>query len=86
MNHRMQSAFARKYRNDQLARESTYILLVILVFLVSAMYGCSSAIQLSSAWRDREIVVDGSDSEWKGATAYFKGSNVALGIRNDNDY
>jgi hypothetical protein len=42
--------------------------------------------QLSSGWRDREIVVDGSNSDWQDATAYIKGSNLALGIRNDNDY
>lgn len=86
MDRRMRCGFACRYRNDYGVGLPTCILLVILVCLVLAMCGCSSAIQLSSAWRDREIVIDGSDSDWQGATAYVKGSNLALGIRNDNDY
>jgi hypothetical protein len=86
MDHRVTYAFASQYRNGYLASLSICILSVTLVCLASAMYGCSSAIELSSAWRDREVVVDGSDSDWQGATTYIKGSNLALGIRNDNDY
>jgi hypothetical protein len=82
----MTSAFASQYRNGYLPSLSICILSVILVCLASATCGCSSAIELSSAWRDREVVVDGSDSDWQGATTYIKGSNLALGIRNDNDY
>jgi hypothetical protein len=86
MNRRITSGFAYQYRDDYGAGLSICILLVFLVCLASAMCGCSGAMQLSSAWRDREIVVDGSDSDWRGATAYIKGSNLSLGIRNDNDY
>ena len=86
MNRRITSGFAHQYRDDNGAGLSICILLVFLVCLASAMCGCGGAMQLSSVWRDREIVVDGSDSDWRGATAYVKGSNLALGIRNDNDY
>ena len=65
---------------------STCILSIILVCVAFASYGCSTAVELSSAWSDRDVVVDGSDSDWQGATTYIKGSNLALGVRNDSEY
>ena len=65
---------------------STCILSILLVCVAFASYGCSTAVELPSAWRARDVVVDGSDSDWQGATTYIKGPNLALGVRNDSEY
>ena len=65
---------------------SACILSILLVWFAFASCGCSAAVDLTSSWRDRDVVVDGSDSDWQGATTYIKGSNLALGVRNDSTY
>jgi hypothetical protein len=72
--------------NEVLTGFSVRLVLIGIIGVTLATSGCSSALELSSVWRDREIRVDGSDAEWQGATAYIKGTNVSLGIRNDSEY
>jgi len=38
---------------------------------------------LKSAWRDREITIDGSDADWQGGLAYLEESKIGIGICND---
>ncbi len=49
--------------------------------------GCG-LVGIDSVWRDREIVIDGSDpgAEWENARHYFKEEKVTLGLMNDADY
>ncbi len=49
--------------------------------------GCG-LIEIGSAWRDREITIDGADpgAEWENARHYFKEEKVTLGLMNDGDY
>jgi len=86
MDYRVTSAVVGRYRDSCLAGLSTCILSSFLICLGLATCGCSSAIELSSAWTDRQVIVDGSDAEWQDAMTYVKGSNLALGVRNDRDH
>ncbi len=75
--------------SKQRSRRFSSIILLVGVFLFSSMaffYGCSSTIELSSAWRNNEIAIDGNDSDWKNSTAFLDKAKVAVGIRNDDDY
>jgi hypothetical protein len=78
--------YRRRQANEFLIGLPVGFVLIVLIGVVIAASGCSSALELSSVWRDREIVADGSDAEWQGTTAYIKKSNVSLGIRNDSEY
>jgi hypothetical protein len=49
------------------------------------MGGCNET-ELKSSWRDRAIVINGSDSEWQGMTYWMQKSNVVYGICNDEQY
>lgn len=54
--------------SKQRSRRFSSIIPLVGVFLFSSMaffYGCSSTIELSSAWRNNEIAIDGNDSDWK---------------------
>ena len=55
---------------------------VLLVFLL----GCSDP-KLKSKWRDREITIDGADSEWEDCRQYYdKDTGTTLGIYNDDTH
>ncbi len=60
------------------------VLLFALSIMIILHIGCSS-LELKSEWRDREIAVDGDNSDWLGAMYYFEGTNVSVGILNDAD-
>jgi hypothetical protein len=49
-------------------------------------FACSSSVELSSSWKDREIVIDGRDTEWKDATTFVRSASSDVGVRNDGDY
>ena len=48
--------------------------------------GCSSSLKLLSTWRQEEIVIDGSGTEWQRGLYYDKESDIVYSIRNDDDY
>jgi hypothetical protein len=87
----------RVHLMDQLARPTRIggqtivvtqqALFILWLFLaVGLLYGCSTTLELTSLWRDREIAIDGVDSEWRDATTYARASDAALGITNDANY
>lgn len=51
-----------------------------------ALWGCSSTVELASAWKTGEINVDGNDNDWSNATTYVKSAAVSIGAKNDNEY
>ena len=58
----------------------------ILVAFVLAGAGCGN-LEIDSAWRDREITIDGSPSEWDGLfPTYVEAPNIAVRALNDDDY
>ena len=50
-----------------------------------ALSGCND-VELTSAWRNHEIIIDGSEKEWQDNMVYLSESKIALGIRNDEDF
>lgn len=51
-----------------------------------ALSGCSSTVELASAWKTGEITIDGRDDDWSNATTYVKNAAVSIGAKNDNEY
>ena len=52
--------------------------------LVLLLCGCNSP-ELHSKWRDREITIDGTDSEWEDCRLYYdEETRTALGVYNDD--
>lgn len=58
------------------------VLLFVLFLFAILQIGCST-LELKSEWRDREITVDGKNTEWLGIMCYFEGSNISVGVLND---
>ena len=54
--------------------------------LVSALLGCSSAVQIASSWNENAIVVDGSSADWGTSLKLMADPSVAVGIRNDDRF
>ncbi len=59
----------------------------ILILFLFLLVGCSnSKLELNSNWRDREITVDGKNTEWRGAMLFFEEDNISVGLFNDENY
>ena len=48
--------------------------------------GCSGQLKLGSHWRDREVVIDGQQSEWQDRMTFVEKENVSIGVVNDTDF
>jgi len=68
-------------------RVSGMVLAAACAGIVAVVAGCG-LVGIDSVWRDREIVIDGSDpgAEWENARHYFKEEKVTLGLMNDAEY
>jgi hypothetical protein len=58
-------------------------LLLAMTVALSLCTACKS-IQLESQWRDHDITVDGSATEWSGLIQYPEDSKIGIGVLNDN--
>ncbi len=47
--------------------------------------GCGQ-VELSSIWKDRDIVVDGEGADWRGGLVYVEDKKVSIGLMNDDEY
>lgn len=45
--------------------------------------GCSSTVELASAWKRTDMTIDGNLNDWEGDLYSLKKANVTIGIRND---
>ena len=54
-------------------------ILAFIAALVTAA-GCGDSVELRSAWRDREVVIDGQNTEWAGALTDFPKNQVSVGV------
>jgi len=61
------------------------ISLLILLIITLFMFGCST-LELNSNWREREITVDGGNTDWLGAMYYLEDENISVGLLNDDNY
>jgi hypothetical protein len=57
----------------------------ILLAFVLALAGCGGR-DITSKWRDGDIVIDGIADEWRGSRTYIESPNIALGVMNDEEY
>ena len=57
--------------------------LICLAFAFSTA-GCNE-LEVASAWRDRDIVIDGDARDWRGLTTYVEEGNIAVGVANDGE-
>jgi hypothetical protein len=68
-------------------RQMGVVLLCGFLIAAAAFFlGCSSSLKLSSTWRQEDIVIDGSGTEWQRGLYYDKESGIVYSIRNDDDY
>jgi RNA polymerase subunit RPABC4/transcription elongation factor Spt4 len=56
-----------------------------VIVVLSLFSGCKST-RFASQWRDRDIIIDGSTSEWAGLIQYPEDSKVGIGVVNDDVY
>lgn len=67
--------------------KSTFTLIPLLsVLAMLSLVGCSSKLQLTSHWRDRDIKVDGANTEWQDGLTFVEKENVAIGVFNDDTF
>ena len=66
-------------------RAGLHVLVAGLLLLAVCLIACGSQ-ELDSAWRDREVAIDGVDDEWSGAVHYIDKENIAVGLFNDDTY
>ncbi len=61
--------------------------IVILSVLVVAVLltGCNN-IELQSSWKDRTVIIDGNDEDWKDQKYYIREKNITVGVMNDEKY
>lgn len=60
-------------------------MIYLLLLPALALSGCKK-MELSSAYPDREITVDGDYSDWQGALTYLEKKNISVGLLNDDKY
>ena len=60
---------------------NTILLGVLGVALLSSI-GCQED-EIASHWRDREITIDGDQTDWQGLLSLSEAENIAFGIMND---
>jgi len=63
-----------------------YATFFMMFIFFASLVGCEKPIELSSRWRDFEIMIDGIDDEWGGATIYAAKEKVSLTMLNDSNY
>lgn len=54
--------------------------------IVLLLFSSCGQPQVRSRWLDREIVVDGADTEWEGALFLLEQARATLGVMNDGDH
>jgi hypothetical protein len=75
-----------KTKRMDLGKQMRIILVCVFLIAPAAFSGCSSSLKLSSIWRQEDIVIDGSGTEWQRGLYYDKESDLVYSIRNDDDY
>ena len=61
------------------------IILLSVLVVAALLTGCNS-IGLQSSWKDRKIVIDGNDEDWKDQKYYIRDKNITVGVMNDERY
>ncbi len=67
-------------------KRSVLVAVFLAAVLMSALIGCSSAIEMTSSWNDKSIVIDGSNNEWGPSMKPLADPPIAIGVRNDEEF
>jgi len=59
---------------------------IVFAFILSVSFLSCGGQELASTWRDREVIIDGVETEWQGNLIYLGDENVALSLLNDDSY
>jgi hypothetical protein len=65
--------------------QAPHALLAAAIFLLSSVVGCNGT-ELNSQWRDREITIDGLDTEWENTRVYLKDVSASIAVLNDAEF
>lgn len=58
----------------------------VLVVVAGLLTGCGPDTELDSAWRTREITIDGRHDDWQGALTYLEDPGIVVGLLNDDEF
>jgi hypothetical protein len=70
--------------HSRLFREFFCVLVSISCFLILILTGCSSSLELNSAWTNQKLAITADGSHWKDATNRIAGPEVFVGVKNDD--
>ena len=60
---------------------------ITLLFVVALLAGCGgSSLNLASRWRNREITIDGINTEWRDSLNILEEHGTVIGLYNDSEY
>ena len=77
--------YSRQLHGKRITGSVLRYLYIALVLLILPSVGCGGK-KLESRWRNRDIVIDGKDTEWRGCEAYYDEENmIRIGLYNDDD-
>jgi hypothetical protein len=62
-----------------------HALLPAAIILLVSVAGCNGT-ELNSQWRDREIKIDGLDTEWENTRVYLKDAGASVAVLNDREF
>jgi len=63
----------------------SFSLYLAFILATTHLAGCKN-LELNSQWRDRDVVVDGVNSEWQNSTTYLEDEKVLIGVMNDENF
>ena len=58
---------------------------LIPIFILS-FEGCGQTLQLTSHWKNREVIIDGKNTEWKDTLVALDDHGTSVGLLNDGRY
>lgn len=68
-----------------LSATRSFFVSLAFIFAITQLAGCKN-LELNSHWRDREVTVDGINSEWENSTIYIEDEKILVGVMNDQDF
>jgi hypothetical protein len=59
--------------------------LLVLLLALASLSGCGKK-PFASTWKDRDVVIDGRDTEWQDARVAIDDAGIGLGLLNDGEH
>ncbi len=68
------------------SRSTETAFLVLWLALFCTLTSCRSPMELTSSWKQSDIVIDGNNMDWQGFTTVLSSHNGTIGVLHDNDF